>query len=86
MRNPYLLGAIRERPAAQRLDRVEQKVTAIEQRDREQVQQPDRDRQHRRQVNQRDEAGGRHLPDTCAMRIGPPSWSANSRPTTTPPI
>ena len=42
---------------ARGLDGVEQKVSAIEQRDREQVQEPDRDGQHRRQMNERDEAG-----------------------------
>src|SRR5215469_10199784 len=41
---PDFLGALRERPPAQPLEAVEQKVAAIEQRDREQVQQPNRDR------------------------------------------
>ena len=39
------LGALRQGLAARRLDSVEQKVTAIEQRDREQVEQADRDRE-----------------------------------------
>src|SRR5215472_1518641 len=37
------LGAFGKRPAANRLDRVEQKVTAIEERDRKQVEKTDRD-------------------------------------------
>src|SRR5580693_9088020 len=73
---PDLLGAFRQRPAAQGLDQIEQKVTAIEQRDREQVQKPDRHRQHGRQMNERDKAGGRHLaghlgnPDRAAELVG----------------
>ena len=45
----------------ERLDDVEQKVTAIEQRNRKQIEQPDRDRQHRGEMDQRHEARGRHL-------------------------
>jgi hypothetical protein len=41
---------------------IEQKVTAIEQRDGKQVQEPDRNRQHGRQLNERDEAEARDLP------------------------
>src|ERR1041385_1464963 len=40
---PDLLGTIRQCTAANCLDCIEQKVSAIEQRDREEVQQPDRD-------------------------------------------
>src|SRR5262249_46023338 len=46
------LGAFGQRPAADGLDPVEQKVTAIEQRDGEQIQQPDRHGQYRREMNQ----------------------------------
>src|SRR5580704_5341920 len=73
---PDLLGAFRQRPAAQGFDQIEQKVTAIEQRYREQVQKPDRDRQHGRQMNERDEARGGHLarhlgnPDRAAELVG----------------
>ena len=71
---PDLLGALRKRPAANRLDPIEQKVTAIEQRDREQIQQPDRNRQHRGQMDERDEARPiATWPETWAIRIGPPS-------------
>jgi hypothetical protein len=72
-----LLAALGQRPAADRLDDVEQKVSAIEQRDGEEIEQADRDRQD----------GGQMVatcPDTCAIRIGPPSWSAASRPENTP--
>ena len=55
------MRALGQRPAANRLDSIEQKVTAIEQRDREQVQQADRDRQHRGQMDKRGEARARHL-------------------------
>src|SRR5665647_3991559 len=41
---PDLLGPLRQRLAAGSLDSIEQKVAAIEQRDRKQVEQPDRDR------------------------------------------
>ena len=40
---PHLLGPIRQRPAPNGLNRIEQKMTAIEQRHRKQVQQTDRD-------------------------------------------
>ena len=42
---PDLLGPVAQGAAAQRLDSVEQKVPAIEQRDREQVDQADRHRE-----------------------------------------
>ena len=58
---PDLLRPLGQRTAANRLNSIEQKVTAIEQRDREQVQQPDRDRQHGGQVDQGHKASGRHL-------------------------
>src|SRR5262245_28132779 len=46
------LGAFRQRPAADGLDSIEQKVSAIEQRNRKQIQQPDRHGQNRREMNQ----------------------------------
>src|SRR4051794_15317971 len=52
---PDLLGPVAQGAAAQRLDSVEQKVPAIEQRDREQVDQADRHREH---GDEADEAGG----------------------------
>ena len=59
---PHFLGSLRQRPAANRLDRVEQKVTAVEQRHRKQVQQANRDREHGSQVNQRGKADSGDLP------------------------
>src|ERR1043166_4570603 len=47
------LCALRQRTSADRLDRIEQKVAAIEQRNREQVEEPDRDRQHRGEMDER---------------------------------
>ena len=70
---PDLLGPFGQRPAADRLDSIEQKVTAIEQRDREQVQKPDRDRQNRGQVDSATKPAVATWPETWAMRIGPPS-------------
>src|SRR5215216_6646854 len=58
---PVFLRAIRQRTAANGLDRVEHKVTAIEQRYWEQVQENNRDRQHRGKMHQRGEACGRDL-------------------------
>src|SRR5712691_6137235 len=49
---PDLLGAIGQRPATSRLEAVEQKMTAVEQRDREQVEQADRDRDRRRPADE----------------------------------
>src|SRR6476659_5046523 len=56
-----LLGPLGERPAAHRFNPVEQKVTAIEERNGKEIEQPDRDRKHRGQVKKRDEAHRRHL-------------------------
>ena len=58
---PDFLRALRQWPAANRLDSIEQKVTAIEQRDREQVQQANRNRKHGGEMDQRRKSGGRHL-------------------------
>src|SRR5690242_9632803 len=58
---PDFLGPLRQRPAANRLDRVEQKVTAIEQRYREQVQEANRDREHGCEMDQGRKASRRHL-------------------------
>src|SRR6266550_2180721 len=49
---PVFLGLFRQRTPPQHLGRVEQKVAAIEQGHREQIQQPDRYGQHRRQMKQ----------------------------------
>ena len=51
------LGALGQRPSANRLNDIEQKVAAIEQRDRKQVQKPDRDRKNGRQVEKRRKTG-----------------------------
>ena len=73
---PDFLGPRRQRTAPDRLNRVEQKVTAIEQRHREQVQQPDRNRQHGRQMQHRHEAkrgdlaGNLRDPDRPAELVG----------------
>ena len=56
-----LLRALGQRPAAQRLDGVEQKVSAIEQRNREEVQEADRDREDGSEMHQGDESDGRDL-------------------------
>jgi hypothetical protein len=58
---PNLLRSFRERTASHCFDRIEQKMTAIEQRDREQIQQPDRYREHADEMDQGDEADLRHL-------------------------
>src|SRR5262252_3432107 len=57
-----LLGTFRKRPAAYGLDCVEQKVTAIQERDRKQVEEADRDREHRGQMHERRKPDGRDLP------------------------
>ena len=57
----HFLGTLRQRLTPHRLDRVEQKVTAVEQRNREQVQQTYRDRKDGRKVHQRDKTDGRDL-------------------------
>ena len=62
IRKPDFLSLFRERPAADRLDQIEQKVAAIEKRDREQVQKPDRDRQNRREIEDRAKTQGCDLP------------------------
>src|SRR5690242_16200183 len=58
---PQFLRALRQGPSPQRLDSIEQKVTAVEHGNREQIEQADRYRQHRGQVNKGDEAGRGHL-------------------------
>jgi len=49
---PHFLGPLRQRTSPNGFHRIEQKVTSIEQGNREQVQQSDGDRQHRSQMNQ----------------------------------
>src|SRR5436190_12557577 len=58
----HLLCPLGQRPPAQRLERIEQKMTAIEQGDRKQIQQTDRDREHRRQLEAGQESQSRYLP------------------------
>src|SRR5215470_11100719 len=58
----HLLGALRQRLSPDRLDCVEQEVTAIEQRHRKQVEQADRYRDHRGKADQRRKAFARDLP------------------------
>ena len=83
---PNFLGPGGQRPAPGGLDPVEQKVTAIEQRDREQVQKPDRHRQHGRQMQDRHEAQRRDLtgnlrdPDRPAELVGAFACRTNSPP------
>ena len=67
------LRPLRQRPAANRFDPIEQKVTAIEQRYREQVQETNRHRKKRDKPQDRREARGCDLAATWAIRIGPPS-------------
>ena len=67
-----------------RLDPVEQKVTAIEQRDRKQIEQPDRDRKHRSEMKERDEAAASPPARTFARcgsgrRAGRPPRGRRSR-------
>src|SRR4051794_21764200 len=58
-----LLRALAQRPAAHGLDGVEQQVAAVEKRDREQVDEADRDREHRHEADEPAEAPQmRHLP------------------------
>ena len=52
IRNPISCARSDKRPPADGLDGVEQKMTAIEQRDRKQVQQPDRYREHGGKMHQ----------------------------------
>src|SRR5262245_20046977 len=59
---PHFLGSFRQGTPANRLDSVEQKVTAIQERYREEVEKPDRNRKHRRQVNQIGESERSDLP------------------------
>src|ERR1700680_1730039 len=64
-----LLRVVRQRPASHDLDRVEQKMTAIQQRYRKEVEQADRDRNKCREVEQPDQGNSyaaivqSHLPD-----------------------
>ncbi len=69
----HFLRALRKRPSSYRLDCVEHKMPAIEQRNREQVEQPDRNRQHRSKAEHAASPSVATCPETCAMRIGPPS-------------
>src|SRR5262249_28224349 len=62
-----------KRAAANLFDAVKQKMTAIEQRDRKQVEQADRDRQHRRQLQEREHADREDL----AGYLGNPDWTAD---------
>ena len=68
----HFLGLFRERPSADALDDIEQKVTAIEQRDREEVQKPDRYRQNGRQLDERNKTETRHL----SRHLGDPDRTA----------
>src|SRR5579859_2431950 len=56
-----LLSLLRKRPPSHRFDGIEQKVTTIEKRNREQVEQPDRDGQDRDQPQPRLQADSRNL-------------------------
>src|SRR5215470_7087468 len=58
---PHLLRPLRQRTTANRLDDIEQKVTTIEERDGEQVQQANRNREYGCQMYERREADGRDL-------------------------
>ena len=70
------LSAFRQWTPARRLDRVEQKVTSVEQRNREQIEEADRHRQHGGEVNQRRKTHGRNLsgylrdPNRAAKLVG----------------
>src|SRR5262249_19027229 len=66
----YFLRPLRERSTANGFDCIEQKVTAIEQWDRKQVQKPDRNRQHSRQMHQRGKANRRDLPGNLGNSDG----------------
>ena len=52
----HLLGALRQRSPPNDFDRIEQKVTTIEERDREEIEEPDRDRQHGSELDHEMEA------------------------------
>ena len=71
-----LLRTLRQRLSANRLHRIEQKVSAIQKRHRKQVQQADGNREDGRKVNQGRKADGGHLagdlgdPDRAADLIG----------------
>ena len=73
-----LLRTLRQRLSANRLHRIEQKVSAIQKRHRKQVQQADGNREDGRKVNQGRKADGGHLagdlgdPDRAADLIGIP--------------
>src|SRR4030088_903729 len=54
---PDLLRSFRQGAATEGLNGVEQKVAAVEQRDRKQVQKPDRSRQEGREMQQLDKCG-----------------------------
>ena len=70
---PHFLRPVRQRAPARGFNRIEQKMTAIEQRDREQVQQPDRYRKHGRQMHQRGKPMVATWPEIWAIRNGPPT-------------
>src|ERR1700686_2412293 len=76
-----LLRIIRQRPAAHDLDRVEQKMTAIQQRYRKEVEEADRDRDRGCQVEEPDQGNTdaaivqSHLPD-LTRDLGNPYRSA----------
>src|SRR5438477_12214856 len=54
------LGALAERPAANRLSSIEQQMSTIEDRDREQIDEPKIDREHRHEPNEIARASLRH--------------------------
>ena len=58
---PHLLRPIRQRTSPDEFDRVEQKMTTVEQRHRKQVQQPDRYRENRGKMDQRRKTNGGDL-------------------------
>src|SRR5437660_4927235 len=68
----HLLSALRERFSPYGFDSIKQQVAAIEQRYRKQVEQADRNREHRREAEQRRKAFARHLP----RHLGDPNWPA----------
>src|SRR5271156_4740249 len=72
----HFLRPFRQRTPANALDNIEQKVTAIEQRDREQVKKPDRYREDGGKLDERNKTETRNLPrhlrdaDRAALLVG----------------
>src|SRR5665213_1246012 len=64
---PVFLRALSERPAADSLRRIKQQVTAVKNGDRKEIDEPEIDRQHRHEIEQRDDPSlrdlARHLRD-----------------------